>query len=332
MHLLIFLVMKLTLGAIQCLVLLTFWSCHQGSGRQPLAGLLLDSYEHDHWKTDSSLLAKEFADAGTELLVRVSEGDAALQLKQAHELIAAGVSVLVVMAVDQNKASAIVDICKQYGVTIIAYDRLINKCDLDYYVSYNHVAIGRQQAEFVIENVARPELCIIGGSIHDHNAFMIQAGQSGVLDQYFASGKLIIHGNVFTEHWSEEEGFSLAYSLLKKFPDINTVLAANDAIAGGVARAAQELGHRKLVITGMGADSSALQRIARGEQTMTIYKPQSQLAMITANLANDVCNKDSVEISQREYSAVNNGFKDVRSLLVSSLIIDSSNVSVMLAN
>lgn len=324
--------MNLILRALQCLVILTFWSCSRSNENRSVVGLLLDSYEHGNWKTDSILLEKEFADAGTELMIRVSEGDAALQLQQAHDLISAGVTVLVVVAVDQNKASAIVDICKQYGVTIIAYDRLINKCDLDYYVSYNHFAIGRQQAEFVIENVPHPELCIIGGSIHDHNAFLIQAGQSGVLDQYYANGKIIIHGNVFTEHWSEEEGFNLAYSILKSYPDINTVIAANDAIAGGVARAARKLGHRKLVITGMGADSSALQRIARGEQTMTIYKPQTQLAMITASLASDICNKDTAEISQRGFIAVNNGFKDVRSLLVPSLIIDSSNVSVMLAN
>ncbi len=323
--------MKLHYQAIFFLLILSVCSCTR-IGNRSKAGLLLDSYDQERWQSDSALLEKEFADAGTELLVRVTNGDAAEQLQQAHELIAAGVKVLVVVAVDQNKAAGIVEICKQYGVTVIAFDRLIKKCDLDYYVSFNHIAVGRQQAEFIIDNVPFPEICIIGGSIHDHNAFMIHAGQSGVLDPYFTKGKIVIRANVFTEHWTEEEGYSLAYSVLQKYPKINAVLAANDNIAGGVSRAAHELNHQKIVITGMDADSAALQRIVSREQTMTIYMTMPLLAKITAQLATDICNDDAEELSRREYYTVNNGFKNVRSLLVSSLIIDSSNVSVMLSN
>lgn len=317
--------------AIFCLLFLTVCSCRH-IGTQCKAGLLLDSYVQDGAKTDQSLLEKEFAGVGVNLLVRVADGDAAEQLRQAHELIASGVKVLVISAVDQNKAAEIVDICKQYGVTVIAYDRLIKKCDLDYYVSFNNIGVGRLQAEFIMENVASPEICIIGGSIHDHSAFMIHAGQSGVLAPFYAQGKVVIRANMFTEHWTEEEGYMLGYTVLQNFPEINAVLAANDNIAGGVARATKELGHGKLVITGMNADSAALERIVSGEQTMTIYKPLQQLAMMTASLAEDICNADLHELSRREFQTVNNGFKNVPSLLVQPLIIDSSNVSVLIGN
>jgi len=296
----------------------------------PKIGLLMDDFEHERWLTDKEILLSELNNRGADVLFRVANGDSEKQRMQAQELLALGAKVLIVVAVDQVEAAEIVRNAHNVSAKVIAYDRLIKRCDLDYYLSFDHINVGRMQARAVVDHVPNPNICVIGGSIHDNNAFMIHAGQNSILEPLRKSGRIAIQSSSFTEYWQEEEGFVATLSALKDNPALNAVLAANDALAAGAIRANDSLCRPPLYVTGMDADADALERIVQNTQSMTVYKPIAELAKKTADLAYKLTIKDSSSVAEFMFVLVNNGQNTVKSLLLETVMVDSSNVSEML--
>jgi D-xylose transport system substrate-binding protein len=71
--------------------------------------------------------------------------------------------------------------------------------------------------------------------------------------------------------------------------DIDAVVVSNDGTAGGAIQALQEDGLAgKVLVTGQDADLAACQRILRGTQSMTVYKPLKNLAHLAARIAVEV--------------------------------------------
>src|SRR3954447_12405447 len=69
--------------------------------------------------------------------------DAQKQLSQAEAMLASGVDVLVLDAVDVGSVGPIISEAKKKNVPVIAYDRLISKEKIAGYVSFNNVRQGR---------------------------------------------------------------------------------------------------------------------------------------------------------------------------------------------
>jgi D-xylose transport system substrate-binding protein len=65
-----------------------------------------------------------------------------------------------------------------------------------------------------------------------------------------------------------------------------------------------------------------VQRIVRGEQTMTIYKPIRPLAYGAVDAAIKLERKEAVET----HDEINNGRKDVPAILLQPIVVDKSNV------
>ncbi|HSF25051.1 MAG TPA: substrate-binding domain-containing protein, partial [Blastocatellia bacterium] len=105
--------------------------------------------------------------------------------------------------------------------------------------------------------------------------------------------------------------------------DIVAVVASNDGVAGG---AVQALGEQslagKVFVSGQDAELAALQRIVGGTQSMTVYKPVARLALRAAEAAVSLARGEKVAAT----STVNNGKKDVPSILLDSITVDRSNV------
>ena len=60
--------------------------------------------------------------------------------------------------------------------------------------------------------------------------------------------------------------------------NVDAVVASNDATAGGAIQALSAQGlSGKVAISGQDADLAAIKRIVNGSQTMTVYKPITNL-------------------------------------------------------
>jgi D-xylose transport system substrate-binding protein len=79
-----------------------------------------------------------------------------------------------------------------------------------------------------------------------------------------------------------------------------------------------------VLVSGQDAELSACQRIAAGTQAMTVYKPIKTLADKAAELAIKMAKKEPLGDVKR---TVNNGKKDVPSVLLDPVVVDKDNLA-----
>jgi D-xylose transport system substrate-binding protein len=110
--------------------------------------------------------------------------------------------------------------------------------------------------------------------------------------------------------------------LTKTGNDIQAIVASNDGTAGGAVSALPSQLVGKVLVTGQDAALDAVQRIVQGEQTMTIYKPIQPLAFAAVDAAVKLARKEKVDTKD----TVNNGKKDIPSILFEPIVLDKNNV------
>ena len=105
--------------------------------------------------------------------------------------------------------------------------------------------------------------------------------------------------------------------------DVVAVVASNDSTAGGVVQALAQKGLAgKVFVSGQDADLAALQRVVAGTQSMTVYKPVSQLATRAAEAAVALA-KGEKPVTDK---TVNNGRVDVPFIYLEPIPVDKDNV------
>src|SRR5579885_1080194 len=170
-----------------------------------------------------------------------AEGNADTQLSQAEADLTKGDCILVVGAVDSTAAAQIVTKAKAQGVPVIAYDRLIQSKDLAYYVSFDGVAVGKVQGQYIADHykdyvtAGHNNTVMINGAQTDNNALLFYQGATDILNPLFQNGTLKKVYDQFTPGWdnptaqNEMEG-----ALTKQKDDIQIAYVANDGMANSM--------------------------------------------------------------------------------------------------
>ena len=89
-----------------------------------------------------------------DVLYQNADQDPAKQQQQVEAAITEDVDVMVLDPVDSTTAGALATRAKDAGIPVISYDRLILDADLDYYVAFDSLEVGRQQATALTERLA----------------------------------------------------------------------------------------------------------------------------------------------------------------------------------
>jgi D-xylose transport system substrate-binding protein len=297
-----------------------------GCNKKTTIGLLMDSYESERWQRDKDLFVAHINELGGEVIADVADGDALKQYEQAKKMLEKGIDALVIVAVDQNEAANIVALAHSCNVKVLSYDRLIRNCDLDLYISFDNVAVGSLQADYVSKVCPQGSYALLGGAVTDNNSFLLKIGQMTVLQPLVERGDIRIVFDQFANRWTEEEGYRLMKECLEKNPQINAVIAGNDILVSGAVRALHEKEPgRNICFAGQDAELSACQRIIGGEQTMTVYKPIEAIATKAADFAMQLAGGDkftSLNLS------VNNGKRMVPAVLLPAMIVNKETIKL----
>jgi D-xylose transport system substrate-binding protein len=288
-------------------------------------GLSLDTLKEERWQHDRDLFVAHATALGAEVLVQAANNDEALQNSQAENLLTEGVDVLVVVPHNGKTAATIVDSAHKAGIPVIAYDRLINDCDLDLYISFDNVKIGEMQADYLVKRQPKGNYVLIAGAPTDHNAVMFRQGQMNVLKPLIDKGDIKVVEDQWANDWKPEEALKITENALTKNNNqVDAVLVTNDGMAGGVVQALNEQGLAgKVLVSGMDGDLAACQRVAAGTQSMTVYKPIKKLAEKAVELAIALAQKQPITDAT---TMVNNGKKDVPSVLLPAVEVDKDNL------
>ena len=253
--------------------------------------------------------------------------DASAQQSQAEAALTNGAKVLVLDAVDGAAAAAIANKAKQSNVPVVSYDRLIlNTPNVNFYISFDNQAVGKLQGMSLLQALgskANPSIVMINGAPTDNNAKLFKQGAHSVLD-----GKVNIAKEYDTPDWSPDQAQNeMTQALTALANKLDGVYAANDGTGGGAIAAMKAAGLKPLPpVTGQDAELAAIQRILIGEQYMTVYKAIAPEAEGAAELAVDLVNGTAVPSSMTNGKTVNNGNKDVPSVLLTPVAVTKDTV------
>lgn len=295
----------------------------------PTVGFLMSDYTTSaRWQFDRDfyIAALKKLDPGVNVVVDDAKTDQTRQQTQAASLLTSGAKLLLDVPVDSTQAAAIVRAAHDNNppVPVIAYDRLINNSDVDSYVTFDPIAVGRQQAQYIVDHVKSGTLISIAGAQTDNNAIEFHAGAMQVLDPLVKSGRYKLAYDRYTPNWDSNAAQAETASELNNLGNkVDAILVANDGMAGGVVAAlrAQHL-DGKVLVTGQDATVAGLQNILTGQQSMTIYKPIRKLAEAAAEMT-DAYLKGKKPTTT---TTMKNGKIDVPTVLLPVVTVTKANI------
>ncbi|WP_138419512.1 D-xylose ABC transporter substrate-binding protein [Aquibacillus sediminis] len=288
-------------------------------------GLSVADLSLERWQHDRDIFIEKAEELGAdEILVQSADGKDEKQLSQIQTMLSQGIDVLVIIANNSDALSPVVNQAKEEDIPVVAYDRLINNAEIDAYVSFDNVRVGEMQAEYITEQVPTGKYFMLGGAPTDNNAQMFREGQMNVVEPLVDNGDIEIIGDQWADGWSAEAALDIIENALTaNANDIDAIVATNDSTAGGAIQAlsSQNLAG-EVAISGQDADLAAVQRIAEGTQSMTVYKPIRDIAVRNAEVAVQLANGDEVEAQ----GTVNNETMDVPFIKLEPIKVHQDNL------
>ncbi len=290
-------------------------------------GFAMDTLKEERWQRDRDAFEAHCKKMNVECVITVANNVAERQASDVENLLTQGVDVLVIAPHDATQAASMVEKAKAQGVPVISYDRLINSDKLDLYISHQVPVIGRKIAEYALQKVPEGNYVMVYGAGTDNNAVIMKKEQLAVLQPSIDSGKIKIVAEDFMNDWKPELALNFAENALTKNNDnIKAFVVSNDGMAGGVISALEK---RKLtgtvLVTGQDAQKDALQRIAQGTQTMTVYKPIVDLANAAVEAAIKLAKKESLAAA-KPFRNETIG-KDIPAILLEVTSVDKDNLT-----
>ncbi|MDI7661082.1 D-xylose ABC transporter substrate-binding protein [Cronobacter universalis] len=311
---------QLILTLCASLVLTSF----SGIAKDVKIGMAIDDLRLERWQKDRDIFVSKAESLGAKVFVQSANGNEETQMSQIENMINRGVDVLVIIPYNGQVLSNVVAEAKREGIKVLAYDRMINNADIDFYISFDNEKVGEIQAQSVVDKVPQGNYFLMGGSPVDNNARLFRDGQMKVLKPFIDSGKIKVVGDQWVDGWLPENALKIMENALTANNNkIDAVVASNDATAGGAIQALSAQGLAgKVAISGQDADLAGIKRIIAGTQTMTVYKPITQLANTAAEVAVELGN----DKQPKSDATLNNGLKEVPSRLLTPIKVDKSNI------
>ena len=279
-------------------------------------GISMPTQSLERWNRDGAYLDEQFKAAGFETILTFSDNDSGRQVNDIQNMLADGVDLLIVAAIDGEALNTAMNEAADANVPVIAYDRLIMNDAVSYYVSFDNYTVGKLQGEFIVNELDLANagdtvynLEITAGDPADNNAGYFYNGAVDALRPYIDAGTLnIVSGQidfdtVATAQWSTDTALERAQNVLSSYyadgTQLDVWLCSNDSTALGVAQAVTSdyAGSNSVVITGQDGDEANLKNIVDGVQTMTVYKNVSNESIVTLGLAKAMLAGDTIDAS-----------------------------------
>ncbi len=297
---------------------------HAGLAKEVKIGMAIDDLRLERWQKDRDIFVKQAESLGAKVFVQSANGNEETQMSQIENMINRGVDVLVIIPYNGQVLSNVIAEAKREGIKVLAYDRMINNADIDFYISFDNEKVGEMQAQSIVERVPQGNYFLMGGSPVDNNAHLFRAGQMKVLKPLIDSGKVKVVGDQWVDAWLPENALKIMENALTANGNkIDAVVASNDATAGGAIQALSAQGLAgKVAISGQDADLAAIKRINNGTQTMTVYKPITKLANEAAKIAVELGNDQQPQSNAK----LNNGLKEVPAWLLEPIAVNKTNI------
>jgi D-xylose transport system substrate-binding protein len=253
--------------------------------QKTVVGVSWSNFQEERWKTDEAAIKKRLSELGADYLSADAQSSPSKQLADVESLITRGATALIVLAQDKDAILPAVSKATAEGIPVVGYDRLIEAPEV-FYLTFDNKEVGRMQAQEIYKQQPRGNYVFIKGSASDPNADFLHSGQLEVLQPAIDRGEIKVVGNQYTDGWLPENAQRNMEQILTAANNkVDAVVASNDGTAGGAIAALQAQGLRNVPVSGQDADQAALNRIARGLQTVSVWKDSRELGRNAADIA-----------------------------------------------
>jgi len=251
-----------------------------------IIGTSWNNYNEERWlNSDEPAMKAAIEAAGATYISTDAKSSTDQQLADVENLITQGADVLVILAQDQDAILPALERAAEEGIPVIAYDRIIQDPRV-LYMTFDNVGVGRAMANAIFPLVPEGNYAIIKGNEPDENTRFLRAGMEEVIgDAWAEGGPITIACETYTDNWlAENAQANMENCLTTTNNDIQAVLAENDGMAGGVIAALEAQGLH-IPVSGQDGDNAALNRVAQGRQTVSVWKDSRVLGKAAGEAA-----------------------------------------------
>jgi D-xylose transport system substrate-binding protein len=247
-------------------------------------GVSWASFQEERWKIDEAAMKAAIEAAGDEYISADAQSSSEKQLSDVDALIAQGANALIINAWDKDAIGPAIEKAASEGIPVVGYDRLIEDART-FYLTFDNKGVGKIIAEEVMKVKGDGNYAIILGDPGDPNAAFLREGMEEVIGDAVKAGTIKIVGEASSDGWKPENAQKNMEQILTANNNaVDAVLSENDGMAGGVVAALSAQG-LVIPVGGQDGDLAAINRVARGTQTVSVWKDSRQLGKAAGEIA-----------------------------------------------
>jgi D-xylose transport system substrate-binding protein len=292
-------------------------------------GFLLKTMQEERYQKDKAFFIAKAEALGADVVFDSANNDEQMQLAKFENMMAEGCRVIVLQPVNTGTAGNMVRMANREGIKVVGYDSMLVNGPLDMMVMQDSWAVGRLQAQAMIKWLRQKKGAVTGnvvlikGQPGDSNAIAMSSGAVALVEQY-PGLKLV--AEQWHEAWSPDKAMATAENVLTKHKNnIDAFICNNSGMARGVVAALDAVGLAdtdKVFVAGSDADLINIQYVARGKQSVEVWKKIRPLAERAAEAAVMMAKGESVAVDER----IHNGFTEVPTIVTPVVLVDRGNV------
>jgi D-xylose transport system substrate-binding protein len=244
------------------------------------------TFQEERWKTDEAAIKAVVEAAGDKYISTDAQGSAQKQAADIEGLISQKVDVIMVVAFDSDAILPSFKAASDAGVKMLSYDVLVEDPNA-LYVTFDNVGVGRLMAKEILKAKPEGNYAFIKGDKGDPNATFLFQGMMEVLKEAIDGGKIKNVCETFTDGWKPDNAQkNMEQCLTSTGNKVDAVVSENDGMASGVVAALEAQGLAGSVpVSGQDGDKAALNRVALGTQTVSVWKDARALGKVAAEAA-----------------------------------------------
>ena len=244
------------------------------------------TFQEERWKTDEAAIKKVVEAAGDTYISADAQGSAQKQAADIEGLISQKVDVILIVAFDSDAILPSIKKINDAGLKAIAYDVQFEDPNA-LYITFDNIGVGRLMAKEILKAKPEGNYAFIKGDKGDPNATFLFSGIQEVLKGAMDAGKIKGVCETFTDGWKPDNAQKeMEQCLTSQKNKVDAVVSENDGMASGVVAALKAQGLAGTVpVSGQDGDLAALNRVALGTQTVSIWKDSRALGAKAAAAA-----------------------------------------------
>jgi ribose transport system substrate-binding protein len=211
----------------------------------------------------SKTVERAAAKDGVDVSVTDAKGDAVALTTNIEDLLTKDLDGIIISGGPLENAPAALNAIKQKDIPVVLVDRKFQSGDYTSWVGPDNEAIGRQDGEFLAEELGgKGKVGIIRGGPADNS--IGKARSDGLKSVLEPAGFELVVAPEFGE-WSSDGGLKVAENLLNQHPDLNAIFCENDSMCLGAQKAIADAGKTDdILLAGVDGQKEALAAIKEG--------------------------------------------------------------------